>query len=432
MNGYGAVILAALLGTFLLRLVADVLNLRARSPDLPQEMRDVFDVDRYRRAQEYTLARTRFGIFTATFDLAVLLIFWFGGGFGWLDRLVCLLELPPIATGLLYAAALAAGMELLSLPFGFYYTFGIEERFGFNRTGLRTFVQDRFKAYLLALVLGGGLLAGLLALLHGMGPHAWLWCWGGYTAFLLGLQYVAPTWLMPLFNRFTPLHDGELKEAILRYTGEVVFPVSGIFVIDGSRRSSKANAFFAGFGKNRRIALYDTLIGQHTVAELVAILAHEVGHCKKKHVLRGMVLGIAQAGFFFWLLSFFVHSEGLAAAFYLEQPKIYTGLIFFGLLASPLHFLFSLLLHALSRRAERQADAYAAKTTGDPSSLVAALKKLASSNLSNVTPHPFFVLLNHSHPPILQRIRALTGGGAEKQSPESCLDAAAQRTPSVE
>lgn len=413
MNLYAAVILATLLGTFLLRLTADLLNLRALSPELPPELQDVFDADKYRRSQEYTLARTRFGIFASTFDLGVLLVFWFSGGFDVLDTHLRLLELPQILTGLLYAGLLGAGLELLSLPFSLYHTFVIEEQFGFNRTRLGTFLRDRLKGWVLAAVLGGGLLAGLLALLTYAGPLAWLYCWAGFVVFMLALQYVAPTWLMPLFNKFTPLQDGELKEAILRFTRTVQFPLGGIYVIDGSRRSSKANAFFTGFGKNRRIALYDTLIGQHTVAELIAILAHEIGHYKKKHILRGMVFGVCQAGLFLWLLSLFIGSEGLAAAFYMKQASIYAGIIFFALLMTPLHFLTSLVGNMLSRHAERQADRFAAEATGDPAALQGAIKKLAAANLSNVTPHPLYVLLNYSHPPILHRLRLLARSGEE-------------------
>ncbi|MEX2363156.1 MAG: M48 family metallopeptidase, partial [Balneolaceae bacterium] len=227
------------------------------------------------------------------------------------------------------------------------------------------------------------------------------------TVFTLIMQYVAPTWIMPLFNKFTPLEEGELRKAIENYTEKVNFSIQGLYVIDGSRRSSKSNAFFTGFGKNKRVALYDTLIENHTNQELVAVLAHEIGHYKKKHIIKGMVTSILQTGVMFFLLSVFLSAEGLFEAFYMEQMSVYAGLIFFGMLYAPIEMILSIFMQMLSRKHEFEADSFAAETTGQPEDMVSTLKKLSKDNLSNLTPHWFYVFLNYSHPPVLERIREI-------------------------
>ena len=407
MNLYGILILIALLADYGLNLIADLLNLRAMRRDLPEEFRGVYDPQAYRQSQEYTRVRTRFEILTATVSLGVLLAFWFGGGFGFLDQWVRRWGFGPILTGLAYIGTLVLLKGLLSLPFRVYSTFVIEQRFGFNKMTPGTFASDLIKGIALGLALGGPLLAGILSFFQFAGDLAWLYAWIAFTLFILFVQFVAPTWIMPIFNKFTPLGEGELKERILSYARSVDFPVEQIYVIDGSRRSTKANAFFSGFGRHKRIALFDTLMAKQTVPELVAILAHEIGHYKKKHILLGMILSIAHAGVMFFLLSRFLHQPGLYQAFYMEQPSIYAGLVFFSLLFTPVESILSIFLQAFSRRNEYEADRFAAETFAQPEAMVSALKKLAVDHLSNLTPHPLHVLLNDSHPPILQRIRAI-------------------------
>ena len=407
MNLYALVILGTLLFSYALNLITELLNLRALRDELPKEFRDVYDADVYKKSQQYTRVRTKFGLVTSTFGLVVTLAFWFSGGFNYLDRLVRSWEWPMIPTGLAYIGILLLGRALLSLPFSIYATFVIEERFGFNKTTPRTFVTDLLKGLALAVVLGGPLLAGILAFFQYAGSLAWLYCWLATTAFMLFVQFIAPTWIMPLFNKFTPLEDGELRQAILAYADRVKFPIKNLFVMDGSRRSTKSNAFFTGFGKNKRIALFDTLIAKHTVRELVAVLAHEIGHYKKKHILKGLVIGILHTGVMFYLLSIFVSHQGLFEAFYLEQPSVYAGLIFFGMLYAPIELILSIFMQMFSRKNEYEADRFAAETTGDPDAMVEALKKLSRDNLANLTPHPLYVFLNYSHPPVLQRIRAI-------------------------
>jgi len=406
-NPFFFIILFALIIDYAVGLAADVLNLKSLRSELPPDLAGVYQPEDYRRSQEYIRANTHFDFVTGTFSLAVLLSFWFAGGFNYLDQIVRSWGFVPMVNGLFYIGILLAGYSLLTLPFGIYDTFVIEERFGFNRTTRRTFVLDMIKNLGLSALVGGALLSGVLALFQYVGYHAWVYCWMGFVVFSLILEYVAPTWIMPLFNKFSPLQPGELKEAILNYARSVDFPVKNVFVMDGSRRSTKSNAFFTGFGRNKRIALFDTLIEKHTVPELIAVLAHEIGHHKKKHILQGTIISILHAGLLFFLLSIFLGSPGLYEAFYMEQPSIYSGLLFFGLLYTPLEMMLSVAMHMLSRKNEYEADRFAAETTHHPQEMVEALKKLHTGNLSNLTPHPFYVFLNYSHPPLLQRVRAI-------------------------
>jgi len=409
MNAYAALVLAALVGEWLLEVATDLLGLRALDPELPAEFRDVYDADRYRRSQAYTRTRTRFDLVVTTVQLAALLAFWFAGGFAWLDATVRDPGFGPVVTGLLFIGFLAVARALLGLPFRWWSTFVIEARFGFNRTTPRTFVADVAKGAVLAVVLGAPLLAAVLWLFETAGDAAWLWAWLAVTAFVVAVQFVAPTWIMPLFNRYTPLHDGALREAIVSYARAVGFPLEGVFVIDGSRRSTKGNAFFTGFGRHKRIALFDTLVDSLELRELVAVVAHEIGHYKRRHVLQGLVLAIAHTGVVLFLLSLFLRAPGLYAAFGLARPAVYAGLVFFALLYTPIDVVLSVLANALSRRNEFQADAFAARTTGEGERLADGLKRLSADSLSNLTPHRLEVVLRHSHPPVLDRIRALRG-----------------------
>ena len=407
MNTYAWIVLIALAGEHLLAVATSVLNVRAMRATVPDEFREVYDQDTYARSQTYTRARTWFGLVHGTTSLAALLAFWGAGGFGWLDALCRGVGWGAVPTGLLFVAALLVGSTLLGLPFRIYSTFVIEERFGFNRTSLATFVLDLAKGLALGALLGGSLLALVLAFFEWAGPAAWVWCWVATAVFMLTAQFVAPTWIMPLFNTFSPLDQAELKEALVGYARSVHFPLHGIFVVDGSRRSAKANAFFTGFGNRKRIGLFDTLIAQHTTPELVAVVAHEVGHYKRRHIVKGLALSLAHTGVLFLLLSLFLEQRGLFEAFGVAEPSVHAGLVFFGLLFTPVELLLSLVANRVSRIHEFEADAFAARTTGGAAALVSALKKLSADSLSNLTPHPLQVFLHHSHPPVLQRIAAL-------------------------
>ncbi|MBG0791161.1 MAG: M48 family metallopeptidase [Desulfovibrionaceae bacterium] len=407
MNAYLIVILASLLAAWLLGLLSDLLNSRAMRPSIPPEFADVFDPATYARSQEYTRATMRFSGVTETFNTVVVIALILVGGFNWLDLAVRAPGLSPVLTGLLYIGSLGLAGTLLSMPFSAYRTFVLENRFGFNTTTPSTFLLDQLKSVILASVVGGSLVVGVLILFREAGPFAWIWCWGFAVAVSLGLTYVAPTWILPLFNKFTPLEDGELRSAIEAYAEKTGFELSGIFVMDGSRRSTKGNAFFTGLGKRRRIALFDTLIHDMTVEEIVAVLAHEVGHAKLGHIRKRLVTGIARTGLIFWLMSLFLNSRGLFDAFGMEHMSVHAGLIFFFLLYTPISLAMTVLSGLISRRHEFQADAFSARTTGDARSMISALKKLSARNLSNLTPHPLTVWLEYGHPPVLQRVRAL-------------------------
>ena len=408
MNAIAFIILGALLADLILNLLADGLNLKNLRTELPKSFEDIYDAERYQQSQQYLRVQTRFGWFASVFNLIVLLVFWFAKGFALLDAWVRAFELGPIYSGLIYIGILLLFKGLLSLPFSIYSTFVIEARFGFNKTTPATYMLDLLKGLLLAVLLGTPLLAAILAFFEYAGSHAWWYCWIGVTLYMLMVQFVAPAWIMPLFNKFTPLEDGELKSAILAYARGIKFPLENVYQMDGSRRSTKSNAFFTGFGRHKRIVLFDTLIKQHTVKELVAILAHEMGHYKKKHIRQSLILGILQTGLMLFLLGQFITYQGLFDAFYMPQQSVYAGMLFFAMLYAPIDFFSGLLMQLRSRRNETAADQFAAETTLDPESMVSALKKLSVHNLSNLTPHPFYVFLNYSHPPVLQRILTLS------------------------
>jgi STE24 endopeptidase len=407
-NAYGAIVLVALLVGFVLERVADWLNLRALTPEPPPEFRDLYDRERYARAREYLGARTRFGIVTAAIDLVLLLAVWFAGGFGWVDRLARALADGSILRGLIFLGTLGLGRFVLTLPLRWWSTFVVEARFGFNRTTPRTFWTDAAKGLILAILLGTPLLTVVLWLFETTGDRAWLWCWLVAALYLVGVELVAPSWILPLFNRFTPL-AGTLRETILAYARSVGFPLEGVFVIDGSRRSTKANAFFTGFGRRKRIALFDTLVETLQPDEVVAVVAHEVGHYKRRHVLQGTVLGIVHLGAMLFLLAWILPRRALFEAFFVDEPSVWAGLVLFGLLAAPVELVLSVLLHAWSRRNEYAADRFAVETTGAGERLASALKRLSADSHAHLTPHPFYVALHYSHPPVLARIRALHG-----------------------
>jgi STE24 endopeptidase len=417
MNIFAIVILTALVLQFLIGLAANLLNLKGLKFDLPPVLRGVYEPEDYRKSQEYLRFTTHVGLIESSFTLSILLAFWFSGGFNWLDQVVRTWGFIPLVNGLFYIGILLAGYSVFQLPFSIYDTFVIEAQFGFNRTTPGTFIFDKVKGAFLALLLGGAILAAILVLFQYVGIIAWFYCWAAVVIFSLIMQYALPTLIMPLFNKFTPLAPGELKEAIMKYARSVNFPIKNVFVMNGSKRSSKSNAFFTGFGQNKRIVLFDTLIAQHTIPEMIAILAHEVGHYKKKHIPQGLAISIIHTGLVFYLLSIFLGNHGLYQAFDLKEESIYAGLLFFGLLYTPLEMILSIVLQVISRKQEAQADRFAAQTIKEPNTLIEALKKLSSNNLSNLTPHPFYVFISYSHPPLLQRIQAIQSIKPKIESP---------------
>lgn len=419
-NPYLLFILAVLLLGYVLELLVSLLNLRCLSPELPAEFNDVFDSREYARSQEYTRATTRFSLVQSTCSLILTLGFILAGGFNLVDVTARSLGWGSIATGLLFTGLLGLLSGIAHLPFSIYSIFVLEERFGFNTTTWKTFVLDQIKALLLAVLLGGPLLAAILWFFATSGQAAWLYCWLVAVIFILVVQFLAPVVIMPLFNKFVPLEEGSLKETITRYARQQKFGLQGIYTMDGSKRSSRANAFFTGFGRFRRIVFFDTLLTQLKENELLAVLAHEMGHYKLRHILVMMVLSMVQMGLMFYILSLFLGNQGLSAAFGMEHVSVYASLVFFGFLYSPISLLLGIGLNVFSRRNEYQADRYAAVTLqeeGGGEALISGLKKLSVSNLSNLTPHPLNVFLNYSHPPVLARIEAL-----RQQHPPGCHD----------
>ncbi|MBF0382777.1 MAG: M48 family metallopeptidase [Magnetococcales bacterium] len=409
MNSYAWIVLVALLVGYLLQFIAARLNVLAMPQSPPPEFADIVDIDTCKRSFAYARDKYHLQMFGATTDLVALLVWWWWGGFNTLDIWVRSLALGEIWSGVAYISILILLGNIISIPFSIYGTFVVEERYGFNKTTPKTFILDRIKGLVLAAMLGVPILSAILWFFAYAGSDAWLYCWGATTAFLLLVQYIAPVWLMPLFNRFTPLADGELKQAVLDYTTKAGFTVADIFEVDGSKRSSKANAFFSGFGKNRRIALFDTLIKDYSTEELVAVLAHEVGHQKKRHMIQSLIFGIIHMGVMFYLMSIFISEPGLFAAFQMDMISVYAGLTFFSFLLAPLDMVLGPILKYVSRKNEFEADSFAVQTIPDREPLITALKKLSVDTLSNLTPHPFYVILNHSHPPLIQRIAAIKG-----------------------
>ncbi|MDH5368201.1 MAG: M48 family metallopeptidase, partial [Cyclobacteriaceae bacterium] len=332
-------------------------------------------------------------------------LLWFGG-FGWLDGQLRSIIDSEIVLSLSFFGVLFIVSDILAIPFSLYGTFVIEEKFGFNKTTPKTFVMDKLKGYVLAIILGGGILALLMWLVQEMGHNFWLYFWIAIAVFTLFINMFYTSLILPLFNKLTPLEDGELKQAIETYSKKIKFPLDNIFVIDGSKRSNKANAFFSGIGKKKKIVLYDTLINNHTTEELVAVLAHEVGHFKKKHVIYSFILSVLQMGITLFVMSLMVFNESLSIALGADQLGIHINLIAFTILYSPISKVSGILMNVFSRKNEFEADAYA-KETYDNVQLQVALKKLSVDNLSNLYPHPAYVFMNYSHPPLLKRLEAM-------------------------
>ncbi len=407
MNSYLIFILAVLVVGYLLDLSVSLLTLRSLDPELPGEFVGIYDPDEYARSQEYTQVTTRFGVLQSSVMLPITVAFILLGGFNTLDIYARSMGFSQIPTGLIFTGLLLLLGFLVQLPFSLYSTFGIENRFGLNRTTAKTFSLDILKTMLLAVLLGGPLLALVFWFFQRGSGMAWVYCWLLVAAFTILMQFIAPVVILPLFNRFTPLEDGSLREAITAYAKRRKFPLQGVYTMDGSRRSNRLNAFFTGFGRFRRIVFFDTLLEKMEKNEIVAILAHEMGHWKKKHILKMTVTSLLQTGFMFALLSLFIDNKGLFVAFSMDHVSVYAGLVFFGFLYSPISTLLSILTNSISRRYEYEADAYAVASTGLGEELIMGLKKLCRANMANLTPHPLQVFLAYSHPPVLERIQAI-------------------------
>lgn len=383
------------------------LNSKSNRGPLPEELKDTFDEEKYLKTQEYEKVNTRFGVITGTFSFLLILLMLIFGGFGMLDQWVrTITGGEAITTTLLFFGVLAVASDVLGIPLELYHTFVIEEKFGFNKMTIGTYVADKVKGYLVGGIIGVFIISFIVWFYETTGEVFWLYAWGLVTFFMIIMTALYGSIIVPMFNKLTPLEEGELRTAIEEYASKVNFKLQNVFVIDGSKRSGKSNAYFTGLGPKKKIVLYDTLIEQHTTEELVAVLAHEIGHYKKKHIPVSMVVSILQTGLVLYILSLFVGNPVLSQALGGTEPSFHLGLVAFGMLYSPISTVTGILMNMLSRKNEYEADNYAA-TTYKGKALKNALKKLSANNLSNLRPHPLYVFINYSHPPLLSRLKAI-------------------------
>lgn len=399
-------ILGIVVASYLFSQFLDYLNLRAQRKEIPDEIASFYNKDKYLKSLGYHRDQTYFSFLTSAFSLGLSLTMLLLGGFGWLDSFLGTYIHAEIPLALTFFGVLAVASDVITLPFQWHSVFVIEERYGFNKTTVKTFFTDKLKGYLLGGVIGGILISILIYLMEKIGPGFWLWFGIVAALFILLANLFYTSLILPLFNKLTPLPEGELKNAIKEYSQKVNFPLDNIFVMDGSKRSAKANAFFAGIGKKKKIVLFDTLIANHTTPELVAVLAHEVGHFKKKHIVFGYVLSVLQIFFTLWVLSLMVFNKNVSLALGGNQAAIHLNLIAFTILFTPISGITGLLMSLYSRKNEFEADRYA-KETYDGQMLSTALKKLSVDSLSDLYPHPAYVFFHYSHPPLLQRLEAL-------------------------
>jgi len=400
------IIVGILVFQYLFDLFLDFLNRSRWSEELPEELKGIYDEGKYRKHIEYKKANFWFDILSDIFSLAVLLWVLFAGGFAWLNDWVVSVTGSPVLQALLFFGVIGLASTLISLPFSIYSTFVIEEKFGFNKTTPKIFVLDMIKSLLLGAVIGGGLLALIVWFYTIAGENFWIYAWALTSTFMIFMSMFYTSLILPLFNKQTPLEEGELRSAIEDYSAKVDFNLDNIYVMDGSKRSTKANAFFSGLGHKKRIVLYDTLINDLTKEQIVAVLAHEAGHNKLKHTLWGAVMGVAQAGIMFFIFSLFVSSPALSKALGVEEPNFHIGLLVFGMLYTPVSFVMGILMGYVSRKNEYAADAYATKTS-NAKALGDALITISVKSLSNFSPHPLYVFFHYSHPPLLDRLKAL-------------------------
>ena len=399
-------IVGILIVQFAIETLLDYLNARRFGAALPEEVKQLYDAEAYAQSQAYKKVNYRFGLWSSSFSLAITLAFLVFGGFGWVDALAAEVSPHPLIRALVFFGILTLGSELAGLPFSYYHTFVIEERFGFNKTTPALFAADKLKGWVLTALLGGGMLTAILFFYEWAGPGFWVYAWGLIALFTIFMNLFYSRLIVPLFNRQEPLEEGPLRERIQDYARKVGFELRQIFVIDGSRRSTKANAYFSGFGNQRRVTLYDTLIKDLDEQEVVAVLAHEVGHYKRHHILINLAASVAMTGLTLFVLSLFVNHPELSLAIGVAQPSFHAALLSFALLYSPISELTGLVMNYFSRRFEFQADNFARETfAADP--LISSLKKLSRNHLSNLTPHPAYVFVHYSHPPLTERIRNL-------------------------
>jgi STE24 endopeptidase len=400
------IIIAIIVIDFVFENYLDYLNTTRMSKQLPNEVKDIYDEEKYRKQQAYQKENQRFGMITGTFGFILILAMFLFYGFAYVDSLVWSVTSNAIWAALLFFGILMFASDILNIPFSIYDTFVIEEKYGFNKTTPKTFVFDKIKGWLLGALIGGGLLALVIFIYQKTQNMFWIYAWLVVAVFSIFMSMFYSNLIVPLFNKQTPLEEGELRSSIENFAQKVGFKLDNIFVINGSKRSAKANAYFTGLGPKKRIVLYDTLINDMKTEELVAVLAHEIGHYKKNHIIQGLIISLIQTGIVLFIFSLLIDSPLLSKALGVQEPNFHIGLIAFGILYSPVSFILGIFMNMLSRKNEYQADAFAAENY-KPEALASALKKLSVKNLSNLTPHPRYVFFNYSHPPLLERLKHL-------------------------
>ncbi len=394
------------IGEFLLERFLEYLNSTTWSELLPDELSGIYSEEKYRQSQNYHKSNQRLSFISSAISLIVLLTVFYLNGFALLDHWVRSFTENSIIMALLFFGVIGLASDILSTPFALYSTFVIEEKYGFNKMNLKTFILDKLKSWLLVIILGGGILSLVVWIYSISGTGFWLVVWAVLAVFMLFMTMFYSSLIVPLFNKQTPLEEGELRSAIEAFALKTGFKLQNIFIIDGSKRSSKANAYFSGLGAKKRIVLYDTLIKDHSIDELVAVLAHEIGHYKKKHTLIGLLISLVQTGFMLFVLSYFIGNPLLSQALGADLASFHLGVLAFGILYTPISLILGLITNMVSRMNEYAADSYAGEYF-NPEALMLALKKLSVNNLSNLKPHPAYVFFYYSHPPLLKRIAAL-------------------------
>ena len=407
MNVFFIIIIIALFFEFFIYNLCRFLDIKNISTSLPGEFINYYDEAKYKKSQKYLISNTKFNYITSSFDLLITLGIIFSGFFNIIDLWVRSFNYSSMISGVLFFGVLFLLQDIISTPLSIYKTFVIEEKFGFNKTSIKTYFLDKLKSYILLIIFGTIIFSIILFFFENYGSNAWIYAWLIISVFMVLIQPIFTLFIAPLFNKFSPIEEGSLKNKITDFAKQVNFPISRIDIMDGSKRSSKSNAYFSGLGKNKRIALFDTLIENHSEDELLSIIAHEIGHYKKKHNIKGIILGVLQVGLLFFLLSLFINNRMLFDVFSMENLSIYASLLFFTMLYSPIELIMSFITNTISRKHEFEADAFAKESIGSSKFLIEALKKLTVTNLGNLKPHPLTVKLNYSHPPVLERIQAL-------------------------
>jgi len=400
------IFIAILVLKFLVDQILDSLNASHFEDVIPEEVSDVYDPKEYKKSQSYKKTNHRFGIVTSLFSIVLTISFFFLDGFSLVDHFARVYSENSIVITLIFFGIILIGSDILTTPFSYYKTFVIEQKFGFNKTSKKTFFIDKLKGLLMSILIGGFILALITWFYEFTGAYFWLYAWGLVTLFSLFMNMFYSKIIVPLFNKQTALEEGDLKDAITKYANSVGFTLNNIFVINGSKRSTKANAYFSGFGNQKRITLYDTLINDLTINEIVAVLAHEVGHYKRKHIIFNLIASILLTGLSLFLLSLFIQTPILSKALSVSIPSFHIGLIAFGILYSPISEITGIFMNYMSRKFEYQADNYA-KETFSSEPLISSLKKLSKNSLSNLTPHFLYVFIHYSHPTLFERIKNL-------------------------